>query len=370
MDTVQKAIGQHFDYLDLQSKIPKNSKVFIKLNLLMKSSPNSAIITHPAIVKGVVRNLKEIGIDDITIGDSPGGPFTVGALKSIYSSAGLISLAEEENVKLNYNIGSKTVDTPTNVDGVRTFDIIDAVLEADFVINICKLKSHGMMTLSCAVKNMFGIIPGLTKPEYHLRYPDTDDFAGMLVDLCQTSPPDVTFVDAVDAMEGDGPSGGTKRHLGMVLSGYSPYNIDRVVCEIIGLDYEKIPTVKSSIGKGLCPKSIDDLEIIGDDITFVTDFKLPKSVRSLLFDDKIPGFLKKPFHYIEDAVFKPKPLIETEKCIGCGKCAESCPAHTITIANKKASINYRNCIKCYCCHEMCPVRAIDFKRSFLTKTRG
>ena len=61
-------------------------------------------------------------------------------------------------------------------------------------------------------------------------------------------------------------------------------------------------------------------------------------------------------------VLTPKPVIQNNRCIGCGKCAESCPAHTIELRERKAVINYSGCIKCYCCHEMCPVRAISVRR--------
>lgn len=371
VDDVNECVKRHFEYLNLSSKIPKNSGVFIKLNLLMKSSPESATITHPSVVRSVVRNLKAIGITDITIGDSPGGPFTVGALKSVYTAAGLVKVAEEEEVLLNYNTASTTVDTPSDISShTRSFDVIDAVLNADYVINICKLKTHGMMTMSGAVKNMFGVIPGLTKPEYHMRFPETQDFADMLVDLSRTVKQDITFVDAVYAMEGDGPSGGEPRFVGRILSGTNPYDMDVVLCHIMGLEPENVPTVKKSVEKGLCSGILDEVEVIGDELERISDFKMPGSVRSVVFEDYVPKILRKPFRTVSSALLKPKPLINTPKCIGCGKCAESCPAKTIAIKDKKAEIDYKNCIKCYCCHEMCPVRAIDFKRSFLTRTRG
>lgn len=370
MDLVESVIKLHFDYLDLKSKISAGSKVFLKLNLLMKKSPDTAVITHPCVVVGIIRNLKAMGVEDIVVGDSPGGPFTVNMLKSIYSTAGLVDMAEKENVKLNYNVNSSTVPAEKNSLNIRNFDIIDAALQCDFIINVCKLKTHGMMTLSGAVKNMFGVIPGLTKPEYHMRYPDTNDFAEMLVELNRTVNPYVTFVDAIDAMEGDGPSGGNVKHVGLLLSGYNQYNVDIALCDIVGIEPDSVPTANIAINKELCPRSIEDIDVIGDYKGDTQRFKLPNSVKSVSFIDFVPSFLKGPFRVVSDVLLKPKPLVKKDKCIGCGKCAESCPAKTIEIIDRKAIINYKNCIKCYCCHEMCPVTAIDFKRSFLTRTRG
>ena len=54
---------------------------------------------------------------------------------------------------------------------------------ADAIIDLCKLKTHGMMAMTCGAKNLFGAILGTVKPEYHFRYPDPMDFARMIVDL-------------------------------------------------------------------------------------------------------------------------------------------------------------------------------------------
>lgn len=336
----------------------------------MKAYPESAITTHPEIVRGIIKHLKSIGVNDITIGDSPGGPFTVNVLKGIYTSTGLIELAEQEDIKLNYNVSSTNIQANTNALICKSFDIIYAVLEADFVINVCKLKTHGMMTLSGAVKNMFGTIPGLTKPEYHMRYPETDIFAQMIVDLCQTVKPDITFVDAIDAMEGDGPSGGTPRNVGLILAGENPFALDVALCNLVNIDTHKVPITKYSVERNLCSGKIEDIEILGDTLPKITDFKMPSSTKSILFEDDIPKAFRSSFKWFSDVFIKPKPVIRTVDCVGCGKCAESCPAKTISIKSKKAIINYKKCIKCYCCHEMCPVKAIDFKRSFITKTRS
>ena len=58
----------------------------------------------------------------------------------------------------------------------------------------------------------------------------------------------------------------------------------------------------------------------------------------------------------------PRPKINTDKCIGCGRCRDICPQNTITITNGKARIDPKNCIRCFCCHEMCPAKAIDVKK--------
>ena len=63
-----------------------------------------------------------------------------------------------------------------------------------------------MTTLSAGIKNLFGTIPGLQKPEMHYTYPDKATFSGMLVDLAETVAPTLTVLDGIEAMEGDGPT--------------------------------------------------------------------------------------------------------------------------------------------------------------------
>ena len=89
---------------------------------------------------------------------------------------------------------------------------------ADYIIDFCKLKTHGMVGLSCAVKNMFGCVPGTNKPEYHYRFPGEADFSDMLIDLNEYAKPVLSIVDAVVGMEGNGPTNGTPRFVGAVIA--------------------------------------------------------------------------------------------------------------------------------------------------------
>jgi len=162
-------------------------------------------------------------------------------------------------------------------------------------------------------------------------------------------------------MEGDGPSGGTARNTGLILASKSPYNVDVALCSVINAKPEDVPTVSNAIKRGLSVDNINKLELLGDEISCITDYKMP-NVKGTDFIEHMPKIFQKPLKPIFDTFLTSKPVIRKRHCIGCGKCAESCPAHTIDITDKKAIINYDECIKCFCCHEMCPVKAIDIKR--------
>ena len=364
-ETVQAAVDRHFDLLDLDRLIPREGKITVKPNLLMKRRPEDGTTAHPSLVEAVIRRVQKVSDAQITIADSPGGPFTRAALEGIYKASGMEEVARRTGAVLNYDTGSTHVPNPEG-ELCKAFDLINPIAGADFIISICKLKSHCMTGLSGGVKNLFGCIPGLTKPEFHWRYPQERDFCGMLLDLCGTVKPGITFVDAVVSMEGDGPSSGDLRQTDMTLCATNPYELDLVLTKVIGRQPEDIPLVDCARERGLCPSSADGVELCGDPLRTFADFRMPRS-RTVDFVSSIPRPLRGICEPIIRRYLTPRPKVLKNKCVGCGKCAESCPAHTIAIVDRKACIDRSKCIRCYCCHEMCPIHAIQVKRSRLLK---
>ena len=349
------AVDDAFTCLGIDIKSFAGKRILIKPNLLMKRKPEEATTTHPEVVRAIIKALKAAGADNITIADSPGGPYAKQYLSMIYNDAGYTKLAAEENVSLNFDTGFERFPC-TDGETCKSFNIIGPIINADVVINVAKLKTHAMTGLSGAVKNLFGAVPGLQKPEMHLQYPHISDFCNMLVDLCLTVRPTICFVDAIVSMEGDGPSGGTPKSTGLLFASANPYALDRVLCKTINLDESSVYTVVHSLRRGLCAEKFSDIKLCGDALTVFDDFRMPASHNVNMFE-KLP----KPITAVMKRIFEKKPKITCKKCVGCGKCAESCPAHTIAMENRKAKIAYKKCIKCFCCHEMCPVKAIEIK---------
>jgi uncharacterized protein (DUF362 family)/Pyruvate/2-oxoacid:ferredoxin oxidoreductase delta subunit len=356
IEKLDKIIERHF--VELESEMPiihKGDNVLIKPNLVMRRRPEEATTTHPEFIAAIVRAVKRRGGLPV-IADSPGGPYTKQLLKSVYVGTGMEKVASSEGVQLNYDLGT----TPMTSNGghvCSSFDIINPVAHADVVISAAKLKTHGQMIYSGAVKNLFGSLPGLIKPEFHFRYPEKPVFGDMLVDLCETVKPAISFIDAIVGMEGNGPTGGTPKELGLTLAACNPHSLDLYACSLVGFKVDDIPTLAAAVKRGICPTDISEIEIAGDINVEKVKFKAPDS-SSLDFTKKLPAFIREPINKL----LTPRPAIVNNICIGCGKCAESCPQHIIEIVDRKAVINYSKCIKCYCCHEMCPKRAIKIKR--------
>jgi uncharacterized protein (DUF362 family)/NAD-dependent dihydropyrimidine dehydrogenase PreA subunit len=360
-ENVDKAIEQTFNNLGGISKIIKpGMKVLLKINLLLGVAPEAATTTHPALIEAIIRQVQKAGGIAI-VADSPGGPYTRNFLKNVYKTCGILEVIEKTGALLNYDTSYKSINFEKG-KVAKSFNIIKPVLDSDIIINIPKLKTHSMTYFTGAVKNLFGIIPGVHKAEYHFRMSDKVDFSNLLIDLCECIKPNISIMDAVIGMEGSGPSAGTPRKIGAIISSQNPYNLDFVAAKIINIKHTEVYTILKSIERGLCVDNLDKINIIGAKIEdfIITDFKMPPN-KSVAFLDSFPAFIKKPI----EMFVSPKPVFLHEKCIGCGICANNCPADVINIINKKPNIELNNCIKCFCCQELCPEKAVLIKRPWI-----
>ena len=332
--------------------------VAIKANLVTFAKPETATTTHPSLICALVELLLERGASRVIVGDSPGGLYNAAFLNKVYSVCGL-SAVEECGGELNRNFAQSDARFDT-AKVAHSFTYTAYLDEADAIINFCKLKTHGMMGMSAAAKNMFGVIPGTMKPEYHFRYPNAADFARMIVDIDEyfADKMKLCIADAIVGMEGNGPTQGTPREIGAILASTSPHKLDMVCAKVIGLSLDSIPTLGAARERELIPESIDMLNIYGDiDSLTITDYNHVAVRNSLLFDSK-----SKLFGKIARKCLEAKPKVKPKECKGCKKCKEICPAQAITMKDGKPVIDRKKCIKCFCCQEFCPFGAMKVKR--------
>jgi len=364
---VDEAIEKLFDDCGIDELLSDKRHILLKPNLLMKARPDEAVTTNPAVIAAVIKSIRRRTDAEIVIADSPGGTYNKLRMASVYETCGIEQFDGRDGVTVNRDYTSRPSEF-SDGDTRKQFDLIEPYYNADIIFNLAKLKTHEMSGMTGAVKNNFGFIPGLMKPEVHCLIPDKDDFCDFICRLAEFVAPAVNVVDAVVGMEGDGPSGGRPRTFGFIGVSRSPFLLDRVMCHLIGFEVGSALTVKASVKRGLAPENIADIEVCGDTELMndpITDLLMPKS-RDTDFVNSVPKFLRKPTRkFLEKAAAHPK--IDVSKCVGCGRCAEICPQQTIKIADKKAVIEYKKCIRCFCCHEVCPMRAIDVKRSRVWK---
>lgn len=365
---VKRAMSEILSQMDGLKEVQSGMKVVIKANLVTFMKPEKAATTHPALLCEFVRLLVERGAE-VVIGDSPGGLYTKAFVERVYSATGMKS-AEAAGASLNRNFDICSADFPEAV-AAKSFEYTAYLDDADMIINFCKLKTHGMMGLSAAVKNLFGAIPGTEKPEYHYRYPNPGDFANMLIDLNEYFKPSLCIVDAVTGMEGNGPTMGNPRHIGALLASADPYKLDLVCAHLIGLSKEDVPTLQESFRRGLIPANVQGLDLACDIDGFrIPDFDAQPAHSGITFYTDSKTLLGKVIKSGMSRIFSPYPALGRINCVGCGKCVGICPAKAAVIRNGRVKINRSKCIRCFCCQEFCPAGAIVSKRSAIARLFG
>ena len=345
--------------------VEQGMKIVIKANLVSFMSPDSAATTHPTLLCELVKLLTERGAE-VVIGDSPGGLYTSLYVNRVYRATGMREV-ESVGATLNQNYEVREAENPEG-KVLKSFSYTAYLDEADAIIDFCKLKTHGMMGMSAAAKNMFGCIPGVLKPEYHFRFPRHEDFAHMIIDLDEYFKPRLCICDAVVGMEGNGPTMGTPRKIGAILASASPHKMDMVCANIIGLDPMELPTLAAAHERQLVPEAMENLSIFGDPAAFhIPDFKNLPTHASVEFKKDSKRFFGKMASLITSKALCSVPKLKASMCVGCGVCANICPAKAIVIEKGKAIIDRSACIRCFCCQEFCPKGAMRVKRPLIAK---
>lgn len=334
--------------------VSPEQRVLLKVNLLSRATPERAVTTHPELVRAVIRAARVAG-GEVSVGDSPGGLNTAGGVRKIWEDSGIGAVCAEEGVPLLL-----FDDACTRVNGAGSlygsFTLGSAVVETDVLISLPKFKTHGFMMFTGAVKNLFGCIPGLEKAQYHLKVPDRDDFGSMLVDLMLACRPTLAIMDAVAGMEGQGPAGGTPRHIGALLASADCVALDVIASSMAGLSPMEVYSNKAAAKRGIGPNSVEQVEAVGEDWRALSpdSFALPARDPFAL----MPQWLGRHARHWTTA----RPFLErASNCTRCKKCEESCPVGAVVVGSTGPVFDHGTCIRCYCCQELCPPQAIGLK---------
>ena len=361
-DTILETMRQSLKLCGGAEALDVNGKkVLLKPNVLLDADVSKGVTTHPEFLRAAIRLMKELGASEIFAGDSPG--FVKPGFKA--QRCGLWDICREEDVIwYDFTKGTTTVHCP---DGrmVKQFTVSDIVDKVDLIISLPKMKTHQLMYFTGAIKNQFGLLPGLTKSPYHMRFPGRSDFAKMIVDLHIAVKPDFAFMDGIISMEGPGPGSGYPRKSGLMLASSNLLALDITACRLMGYDPDIIPINTDAIDRGIWLDSTSDPEVVGLKVADekLHDFKRIKLTgkKNQLFEFVTPKFVRD----IQTAL-APKPVFIENNCIRCGECVKICPADALKL-EEMVAIEYEKCIRCFCCHEVCPEDAIKVKRDPFTK---
>ena len=344
----------------LKNFISYGDKVVLKPNLLSAKPGSTCVTTNPKFVKFCAKIIKDFGAHPV-VGDSP----PMHGSTKIAKKIGLLDELNEIGVEL---IEFKTpVKLKVSEDAIfKDIFVAKEALEADALINLPKIKSHTQMTLTGCVKNIFGVVIGKEKPMWHLKAGiDKSYFAHMLLDLYYGVSPILTLADMITVMEGDGPSSGTKKHVGAIVAGSDCVAMDTVISNILEIPFD-INYILTEVRHFPSHHSteIQNINILSDGLDEIRSnakgFKLPKMTDS---DFGMPSILRK---LLRDSLTS-KPYIDISLCKYCKECENICPADVISISKDDNSFDYKKCIKCFCCQEICPYGALKVMQGSLLR---
>ena len=366
---VGKMLGCLHDFLNEVDLKDKN--VVIKANLVSAMHPSKCATTHPSVVEAVVQYVMAKG-GHCTIADSSGGPFNKAYMNNVYKATEMDKVCERTGATTNNNFSFSEIESNKAIMH-KTLPIINALVDADLIINIAKLKTHTFMGYSGVVKNMFGAIPGLMKVEMHGNFKDQFAFSNYIVDIFETLKDKIclNIIDGIEGMEGEGPTGGTPIKMNCLLASTNAYGLDLIMQQIMGINPYDMPLVQVEQQRNLISENeLNNIEIIGDNpATFKKrNFNNPQIEIYNKSDKKVPLFLNGFVH----KVLTRRPCISKRKCKGCKKCYNHCPIKAITMHPKKdnklyAKIDYEKCIRCFCCQELCPFNVVKIKSGIIYK---
>lgn len=338
--------------------------LLLKPNLLVGTAPDNCVTTHPEVFRAVASYLGSAGAH-LAYGDSPG----FGNPEGVARRAGLAEVADELGIPFADFSDGKQVPFPEG-DLIKTWFIANGALEADAIVSLPKMKTHGLSRVTGAVKNQFGCVPGMRKGEFHARMSDVNRFSRMLVDLNRLLAPRLYVMDGIVAMEGNGPRSGDPRPMNVLLLSTDPVALDATMCHLMQLDISLVDTV--IVGQEFGLGSHEDIEYVGDSLeSFVAeDYVVNRSARSTTesMNGRASGFMRR---YVV-----PKPYIVHDRCTACGTCVRVCPVDPKAVdwtsddeagTKRPPAHDYALCIRCYCCQELCPERAIEVRTPLLGK---
>lgn len=377
LERVEAAVRRSLDLLGgMGAFVQPGQRVLLKVNLLRPLAPERAATTHPAVVAAVAKLVIEAGGQPM-IGDSPGGPYSEGIMRASYRKTGMAWAAEVSGAELC--LDTRSAQVPCEGKVLRRLDIIQAALDADVLINLAKLKTHNLTTMTLAVKNLFGLVPGAIKIGYHAKLQDVGLFTEGLLDILAYARPALNLIDGIVGMEGNGPSGGDPRTLGAVIASADAVAADVAAAAVVGIPPCDVRTTRTALERGLTSGRLEDLELLGDPIETlqVQDWRLgtasavdpgllPRMLRPLLRSDGVERrtWFSRMAYSTASRQLVAAPSAGA-KCVGCGFCAKHCPVNAITVTNGRAQMDLSRCIRCYCCHELCPYEAVTLARPWL-----
>ena len=221
----------------------RGKRVFLKTNMV-EYEPGTAINTHPAVVAGAAVAFRRAGAASVVVGEGPGHRRD---MEYLLVRTGLFDYLRAERIRfadLNHD-DVQMVRLASQYTRLKEMALPRELLAADFIVSVPKLKTHHWAGLTASMKNFFGVVPGAVygwpKNILHLR-----GIHHSILDLAATIRPHFAIVDAITAMEGDGPIMGRPKQTGFLGMGADLVAVDATCSRIMNLDPRRIPYLQEA----------------------------------------------------------------------------------------------------------------------------
>jgi uncharacterized protein (DUF362 family)/NAD-dependent dihydropyrimidine dehydrogenase PreA subunit len=338
-------------------KFKRSKRVLIKPNTLGAYLPERAVTTHPVVLEAIIRYFLARK-KEVWLGDSPGGTVSV---QKVWENCGLQDLADRYPIRL-VNLSTMGY-RELKYDGIPV-KISEALFQCGIVINVAKYKTHSLMAYTGALKNLYGLIPGMVKSEYHRQYPDTRSFAKLLLALYGVCRQKISYsiIDGIIGMDGAGPSAGKPKHFGILMGSNNIPALDTIASKMMGFKIKDVPYLSGALHlEAVLPSRIVVPKSFRQHCFHDTDIRIVKMRKESL------RYLPRPLSFAFRKIFYYYPMV-SERCVRCGVCVRSCPVEAIAWQNDGfPKVDKDHCIKCMCCHELCPTQAIDIYKSLIAR---
>lgn len=335
----------------------KGKKVLVKPNLLFCRRPDDPAAVNPALIEAVCRQLSDAGAASVTLLENPGTQH----VKAIIGTMGISDKLEKMGVRFDDFSDYRELQLPPQCQ-FRQLKIAREFENFDLIVDLAKAKTHAMMTLTLAVKNLFGLIDSADRLAWHLAVgSDFKRFADLLLDLYLTVKPDISIIDGIIGMEGNGPGSGTPVASGFLAASSDALALDASVAEILGVNGSDLVLLQQAVRRKI-PFSYEN----HGTIPCIAPFKLPDPPGAFnAWGVMLPPFFKKQLRNLAGT----RPKVIAEGCISCGRCVQVCPPRSLKLKKVKGKdipvFDLDNCIRCYCCQEHCPKGTIEVRPQLL-----
>lgn len=255
-------IRQSLENLEAENvRMPDRGTVFIKPNVVIGVPARDSVTTEPRFISGLIELLKERGVSKLYVGDSSAGYIPSQETFRTTGMADAVLNAGGELVDLDATAERVEIELPDS-DILGRLSVPRKALEADFLINFGKLKTHRIgNSITCCVKNWVGFIAQDVRLKYHqTRFPK------LVSELHRSLPEDLCFGDAVIVGEGDGPDLSQPQFLGVLLASNDPVALDSVGADLLSISTSDLLFPWTAYLDGIGEILRDQIQIIGPDI--------------------------------------------------------------------------------------------------------